>query len=910
MKNINYILLHLGRLCIAALFFFAAKASALPYHFHSLTNTDGLSDLLVNTIYKDSRGYVWFGTSASLDRFDGNAIKTFDFPGDNLLLKRVTTIDGTPGGDIYVGNRQGLFRVDPGSEILVPVLDKEINFAVNMVKADADGRLYIATEHGLYIYDTATGAIRRILLQSDILSKENEISAIYIDSDNKIWVTTATSLYRVDPVDGSNESYRFPFPSSHCTAIVRFGANLYISTLGTGLINFDTATGIFGDIIHVGNNLVSDISLHGDTLYIATDGEGLYTYTGGTPRRFDAALRSKSVYSLLVDDNELLWVGYYQAGVDYTPYVGDIFEKYHIPGTDHDTPMTVRSLYIDHDSKLIGTREGLYYVDETTRTTRHFRSPEIRSNIIFCITYWRDRYYIGTYGGGLYELDPATRRISESDMAQRDLSNQTIFALKIGPDGDMWAGTSAGLFKFHDGHVDNHYTSFSSQLPAGNVYEVFFDSHKRGWLCTESGVAVITDGIIRSDKFPQGFINKDKIRYVYEDSGHTLYFLPDRGDVFTSNIDLTDFKKLRFAGSQSTMTTFAIEDRDGYIWFGTDRGIIRYDKESHTHLFNRADGLPGPIFTLCPPAHGKDGDLWFGNSDGLVRLDYRSLDDDRLHPEFAVTDMMVNGRSITNRIATVDQLPAVRLKESENDLTFCFSNFRYIETADLVVEYCLDGYDDEWKLMQGNASVTYYDLPPGDYRLVVRTPGVKSQQTLMTVRIDDEINWLIIILSLIVLGVSVWAGNLYIKHRHKTEELQRHQQEEQAAIAMKKQNLYKTTRLSAEECRRIQHDLDKVMTTHKPYTNPDLKSQALAEMIGVSTHDLSFFFNQYLDKSYYDYINEYRVNEFKRVAAEVDVSKYTLTALSQMCGFSSRASFFRHFKAITGITPAEYLKRD
>ena len=57
-------------------------------------------------------------------------------------------------------------------------------------------------------------------------------------------------------------------------------------------------------------------------------------------------------------------------------------------------------------------------------------------------------------------------------------------------------------------------------------------------------------------------------------------------------------------------------------------------------------------------------------------------------------------------------------------------------------------------------------------------------------------------------------------------------------------------------------------------------------------------------------MNEYRVNEFKRVAAEVDVSKYTLTALSQMCGFSSRATFFRHFKAVTGITPAEYLKRD
>lgn len=910
MRNIQAILLHLGRLCIAILLLFTAKASAVPTHFHSLTNTDGLSDLLVNTIYKDARGYVWFGTSSSLDRFDGNAIKTFDFPGDNLLLKRVTTIDGTADGDIYVGNRQGLFHVESGTETLTPILENEINFAVNMVKADADGRLYIATEHGLYIFNTKTKDMRRILLQSDILSKENEISTIFIDDENTLWVTTATSLYKVDTADGSNKSYRFPFPSSHCTDIVREGKHLYISTLGTGLINFDTVTGSFGDITHVGNDLVSDISLCNDTLYISTDGEGLYTLAGGTLSHFNAPLRSKSIYSLLVDDNGLIWVGYYQAGVDYTPYIGDIFEKYHIPGTDFEEPMTVRSLYIDGDRKLIGTREGLFYVDEARGISKHFRSPEIRSNIIFCITYWRDRYYIGTYGGGLYELDPVTLQIRESDIARRTLSNQTIFVLKIDEHGDLWAGTSAGLFKFHDGLLGKHYTSVSSQLPSGNVYEVFFDSHHRGWLCTESGVAVMTDGIISTDKFPQGFINNDKIRYVYEDSGHTLYFLPDRGDVFTSNIDLTDFKKLRFAGSQSTMTTFAIEDRDGYVWFGTDRGIIRYDKESHTHLFNRADGLPGPIFTLCPPAQGKDGDLWFGNSDGLVRLNFLSLDDERLHPEFSVTDILVNGRSMTNIVKNEEQQLSIKLKKSENDLTFYFSNFRYIETADLVVEYRLDGYDEDWKVMQGSASVTYFGLAPGKYRLVVRTPGVKSEQTLMNIEIDDEINWLIVILSLIVLGVSLWAANLYLKHRHKLEELQRHQEEEQAAIAMKKQNLYKTTRLTAEECRRIQHDLDKVMKSRKPYTNPDLKSQDLAEMIGVSTHDLSFFFNQYLEKSYYDYINEYRVNEFKRVAAEVDINKYTLTALSQMCGFSSRASFFRHFKAITGITPAEYLKRD
>lgn len=101
-----------------------------------------------------------------------------------------------------------------------------------------------------------------------------------------------------------------------------------------------------------------------------------------------------------------------------------------------------------------------------------------------------------------------------------------------------------------------------------------------------------------------------------------------------------------------------------------------------------------------------------------------------------------------------------------------------------------------------------------------------------------------------------------------------------------------------------------IMKKEKPYTNPDLKSKDLALMIDSSAHALSFLFNQYLHKSYYDYINEYRVDEFKRLVKETDVSKYTLSTLAERCGFSSRATFFRHFKAITGLTPAEYLKNE
>lgn len=113
---------------------------------------------------------------------------------------------------------------------------------------------------------------------------------------------------------------------------------------------------------------------------------------------------------------------------------------------------------------------------------------------------------------------------------------------------------------------------------------------------------------------------------------------------------------------------------------------------------------------------------------------------------------------------------------------------------------------------------------------------------------------------------------------------------------------------SVEECKRLADKLEIVMHKEKPYTNPNLKIADLAASIGTSSHTLSYLFNQYLNRNYYDYINDYRIAEFKRLVEKDEYAKYTLSALAELCGFSSRASFFRYFKKATNITPNEYIR--
>ncbi|MDE6339033.1 MAG: AraC family transcriptional regulator, partial [Muribaculaceae bacterium] len=582
-------------------------------------------------------------------------------------------------------------------------------------------------------------------------------------------------------------------------------------------------------------------------------------------------LRSNSVYSMLVDDNGLLWVGYYQMGVDYTPKVNDIFEVYSYPGFINSKEYAVRAVAINGPEKLIGTRDGLFYVNEATGRTARFQRPDIRSNIIFCINRIGDKYYVGTYNGGMYMFDSASLTLQSFGNNQDQFDAGSVFAIEEGPDGSMWVGASDGLHRFRDGKEVAHYTSDNSQLPKGNVYELFFDSTGRGWICTESGMAIWNGKTISSDRFPKGFINNQKIRDVFEDKAHNLYFVPDRGNVYRSNLNLTSVTPITGNyESANNMVTFITQDKNGMLWLGTGVGAVCIPDDKEMHIFNMADGLPHLVFTLCPPVTDEKGNLWMGNTSGLLKLDPEKVKEHMAKEDkkVTVTDMLSNGESIFGRLTQNGGKTFIKLNSKENDLAVYAGNLSYIAPDHFEVEYMLDGYDKEWKWVRGGKSIHFYDLKPGDYKLRLRMPGHTSNETVIYIHKDRGLNIaLIIILTILIFGiVAFFAVYIIYRRRHRErEEMELLSLQEEAASDIEteetnqEQRRYRTTSLPEKECERLISVINEIMVTQRPFINPDLKSVDLAEMAGTTSHALSYLFNQYMNKSYYDYINEYRV---------------------------------------------------
>lgn len=903
--------------------------SADTFTFRNISSVDGLPDLTVSTIYKDSKGYLWLGTATSVERFDGVRFKHYPVYGNNEKLKWVNVITETGGNQLWVGTETGLWRV--GVEKLEPVYRDSIQGIVREILSDEKGNLYIGSGDGVWIRK-ADEKLERVVLDARTLSPDNAVVAMYREKNGALWVFTKREMYWVSFDRKQKKHYPNPLMNDKepCTyrGVVSIGDKLYIATLGKGLFCFDKQSETFSSFVDVGCNLINKLSTDGkDLLYLSTDGEGVafvsvkqkkVVRTFRNDPSHGESLHSNSVYSLLLDRDGWLWVGFYQQGLDVTNYNSGAFSVYDYPPYFDSRNLSIRSICISGKEKLIGTRSGGYYVDEARGRYRFFAKPEIRSSLIMCCEKFGDEYYIGTYGGGLYKFHPETMTLSDFVPSEGEgpFSNDNISCMAEDSERHIWFCTSSGLYCYDkQGRQLKHYTTENSSLPSNSVFYILFDSSGKAWICTNNGLAIWepSDGRIRTDVFPEGFIHKQRISSIYEDSEQQLYFVPDKGELFVSDLQMTSF---RYWSPSSLLfeknLSFVVEDKDKWLWIGTNDGLYRYDKKEVFIPYSFADGVPNPIFFTCIPEIDEQGVIWFGNSKGLISLrkDWRMRENKNTY-RVGISGVLLEGEEQDKALEeTFPGQYRVALSCWRRHLTLLFSDLTYTDVPHTFYEYQWDD-NGEWQRLEGKSELVFYDLLPGSYKLKIRRMGEPDSASVLTVDISMPMGYRLlfggIALMLLVLAA---IGYYLVKIRQRATAAEtgvgKLLAEDEELEEEKKE---KHISLTQEECEQLLVKVRSCMEIQKLYINPDLKIGQLSDKTGVSVYLLSYLFNHYLNSSYYDFVNSYRIEEFNRLLEKGEHTQYTLQALIEKCGFSSRTSFFRYFKKVNGMSPGEYIRK-
>ena len=168
--------------------------------FEHLTIEDGLSQSTVNCIMQDSKGFMWFGTSAGLNKYDGS-FKIYKNEHENLnslCSNSILCLYEDTQGNIWIGSSEGLnkldieygkfysYRHDPEN------INSLCNNIVMSIYQDNTGILWIGTDGGIDKLDTKNNKFTHLssALQDSKNTNVGSINSIYQDSYGDIWIGT------------------------------------------------------------------------------------------------------------------------------------------------------------------------------------------------------------------------------------------------------------------------------------------------------------------------------------------------------------------------------------------------------------------------------------------------------------------------------------------------------------------------------------------------------------------------------------------------------------------------------------------------------------------------------------------------------------------------------------------------
>lgn len=883
----------------------AGAASVIRPHreFSSVSTTDGLPHNAVASIFQDDYGYVWFGTRRGLARFDGNNLIAF---GETEQLD-VWSIAPLPGDTLLLGCIAGLYKFDPRSRALLRVGDDD--FWVKSLCPISSAATLVGTYQGLYLYENQQ--LRRIPVENQLVQSNNITQIIHGDGDD-FWFTTGDGLGHLGK-DLMATIYRMNvgfYKSNYFTCLEKVDDTIYIGSFNKGIFCFDIATKEFSQL-PVGHSdiiqsIVKDDS--GRRLYIGTNGKGLHTLdlTSGVVEQYlhrrhePSSLVSNAIITLLHRDG-ITWVGTQFGGVSYTtPEMGlfHTFRTREFASSDFNT----RSLYIyPNGDMLMGTRWGIAYLTSLGDIPPCvIDGLELRSGIILYAGEANGRILLCTFGGGVYEFDRMSRSIRDFAREEYAIYGR-VFHFVAAPGGEIYFATEEGLIKTDsNGHELRRYDSLNSQLHYEAAYYLSLDNEDRLWIATKFGLFILDVASGKMVEGIDGLPDQLDVRYFFKDGDDNMWICSNRGAYC---ID-TNLKVVRALtpdnGLPESDATTAIDDAMGNIWISTLHNIVRYNPANGSlDVFHSNDGLGQGDFSGSVGRHGDI--IYWTNENGLIWIDSSTLPPlPTPNPAIRITGLLAGDRLLA---APYADMARVELPNGEKlAIKLSHMDFRATDKESYLCK--LDGVDSDWRLLTGEHTVVYPSLRPGDYTFRVKNTDGSHQATLAVVvkRAPGVIAlWIVaaVVCAVLLYAAVRWLVVIRRKLAMRSEVID-------ALRRKKSREAPKKAPDAAADSLAVR--LVHAMEADRLYLNPGLNVRDVANALGCAPQELSRLLNDRLGTNFTSFINTYRVAAVKSELKGDALQRYSISAIGLRCGFSSKVTFFRSFKALEGKTPLEFCR--
>lgn len=665
-------------LSLIVVWFLVLTLNAKTYNISYLTADEGLSRNMVNYIYKDSKGFMWFATSKGVDRYDGYDFLHYNStqPERYLPADVVTCIIEDASGNYWLGTENGLYYFDFKTGLVVSAnqkLNQTLDYLdgnISLLQSDAsDGSIWVGHNRGLSLLKPEKNEYSLQLIYAT-----NRLSAllmfngyVYVAEQNEVHrlVKDNSQLYK--KVSSEHQLANLP---AEVTTLFYDNSFIWIGTTA-GLYRYDPSTEESIHFVHrasdrasLSSDVITEIkrSKDGPLLVGTLIGLNIYDYQTGNFRKITSEsmgsteqLNNNFISSMYVDDN-LIWIGTEKGGVNLLIPEQNFFTHSLNDPLDRRTLSRnpVNAIYEDDEGDLfVGTVEGgLNIRKKGSETFMHITanqqsSKSLSHNSVSAIAqdYNKD-YWIATWGRGLNYLakkhknNPVFEQYVDLEGVEGDISSNFVASIVSDSiNGGIWVGTRSGVnFITLPNRVIYRLFEGSAVLDdLRYVTGMIIDTQSRLWIGTSNGLFMVnlstTD--IKAGKVDYEYFKNElsdsqsskveKINCVLQASdgtiwlgsnGHGIYRLnEDSGKKEFERIDETD-------GLIDNVVYGLLEDEAGNLWMSTDRGLCAYNPLHSTfRYFTTADGLISNQFYWDAYYRGKDGKMYFGHVAGLTAFE-------------------------------------------------------------------------------------------------------------------------------------------------------------------------------------------------------------------------------------------------------------------------------------------------
>lgn len=745
-------------------------------YLHEEGNQYSIGHNTIRTVEAGDKGKVWIGTDEGLSCYNPEEDSFHNY--HYKKAEKCAAVIGIVNIDkehLLVNTSDGLILFNIPRSIF---LKDKLDAALFQLRATSihrfQDRLYIGTSDGVFAYSLTDHTLHNLITFS--VEDQKEVLTILQQSDSRLWIgTEGNGLYCMNLITKEVKHYKAKDFNSISSDFVRSLAldsqnRLWVGTF-TSLDIYDEEKDQFTAYI---NDRLQEQSLSQSSIRsVFKDSQGgmwLGTYFGGInyyhtlkdrfrhlhfmPHR--NSLNDNVIGCITKDRDGSLWIGTNNGGVNkYNPTSG-IFTYYTTKqGLGAND---VKAIYIDEatDKVYIGAHTGgLNILHRKTGKIESYTSENslLPDNNVYAILPSNDKgqLWLGTLNG----------------LVSFDLSQQKFIGIATDVTG--------------------------KSIEKKRIRDLLLDSKQRLWIGGENGIAIYSfekGKLTPVSLFHQDTGLENAFIYCLYESENGVFWIGTRNGLFQFNEKENKLKHYDMAEGLPNSTVYGIlEDRLGRLWISTDKGLSCFHPESDRFRnFTSTDGLQSNQFTPKACCRMPNGEMYFGGINGLSVFQPEQMRDNPYVPSPVITDLEVFNIPVLPHDKTgildkhISETEAIVLQHEQSSFALNFIVSNYIAGHHNTFAYKLEGYDKEWYHTDGNHHwATYTNLPAGNYTFLVKAANNDGKWNETPASLSIRILpvwylswWAITLFSLILVGIAVLAFRFQMERLNKKryEELQ------------------------------------------------------------------------------------------------------------------------------------------